>query len=89
MMGGGHKESSARWESDVLVERSVKRSDWMEGQPTHQYYRETLEGRHSHGTDKSSAAFPGVSEPGLQGSMKSYLKNHTILFLSGPRNTKK
>ena len=89
MARGGHEESSARWKSDVLVGRPVEGSEWLEGQPTDQYYLATSAGRNSPGTDGSSAAFPEVSEPGLQGSMKSYLNNYTILFLSGPRNTKK
>ena len=67
---------------DVLVERSFKRSDWMEGQSTHQYYRETLDGQHSHGTVTSSAACPGVFEPGLQGSKNSFFANQTLMFLS-------
>ena len=82
MARGGHEESSARWESDVLVGRPVEGSEWLEGQPTDQYYLATSAGRNSLGTDGTSATISEVSEAGLQGSKNSFLqkKNQTFCF---------
>ena len=84
MHGQGPRGILGKVETYVLVGRPIRRSHWLAGKPTDQYYLETSDGRNSLGRDGIPAALPEVSEPKLQGSIEVFLNknlNNDVLSL--------